>query len=62
MALAGWSTLLFLLFVVLRLFRRRPPARPTSSWPAAASPCPRFVASLVTTWYGGILGVGEYSW
>jgi len=23
---------------------------------------PAFVATLVTTWYGGILGVGEYSW
>ena len=23
---------------------------------------PGFVASLVTTWYGGILGVGEYGW
>jgi SSS family solute:Na+ symporter len=23
---------------------------------------PAFVASLVSTWYGGILGVGEYSW
>jgi SSS family solute:Na+ symporter len=23
---------------------------------------PAFVASLVATWYGGILGVGEYTW
>jgi len=23
---------------------------------------PAFVATLVTTWYGGILGIGEYSW
>lgn len=23
---------------------------------------PAFVATLVTTWYGGILGVGEYAW
>ncbi|UCE25140.1 MAG: hypothetical protein JSU74_03570, partial [Candidatus Zixiibacteriota bacterium] len=23
---------------------------------------PAFVASLVSTWYGGILGVGEYSY
>src|SRR5437763_6257946 len=23
---------------------------------------PALVATLVTTWYGGILGVGEYSW
>ncbi len=23
---------------------------------------PAFVASLVATWYGGILGIGEYSW
>src|SRR5512144_1801055 len=23
---------------------------------------PAFVATLVATWYGGILGVGEYSW
>ncbi|MCJ7752957.1 MAG: hypothetical protein MUP13_00190, partial [Thermoanaerobaculales bacterium] len=23
---------------------------------------PVFVATLVTTWYGGILGIGEYAW
>ena len=23
---------------------------------------PAFVATLVTTWYGGILGIGEYAW
>ena len=23
---------------------------------------PAFVATLVATWYGGILGIGEYSW
>ncbi|TMQ71901.1 MAG: sodium:solute symporter family protein, partial [Candidatus Eisenbacteria bacterium] len=23
---------------------------------------PAFVATLVATWYGGILGVGEYTW
>ena len=23
---------------------------------------PAFVATLVSTWYGGILGVGEYAW
>ena len=23
---------------------------------------PAFVATLVTTWYGGILGIGEYTW
>ena len=23
---------------------------------------PAFVATLVTTWYGGVLGIGEYTW
>ena len=53
---------LFLLWVVLRLFRR--PAAGEADFLVAGRrlTLPGFVASLVTTWYGGILGVGEYGW
>jgi SSS family solute:Na+ symporter len=54
--------ILFLLWVVWRLFRR--PARDEVDFLVAGRrlTLPGFVASLVTTWYGGILGVGEYGW
>jgi SSS family solute:Na+ symporter len=53
---------LFLLWIVLRLFR--PAAAAESDFLVAGRrlTLPGFVASLVTTWYGGILGVGEYGW
>jgi SSS family solute:Na+ symporter len=53
---------LFLLYVILRLFRR--PARDAADYIVAGRrlTLPAFVATLVTTWYGGILGVGEYTW
>jgi SSS family solute:Na+ symporter len=53
---------LFLLWIVLRLFRR--PATGEADYLVAGRrlTLPAFVASLVTTWYGGILGVGEYGW
>jgi SSS family solute:Na+ symporter len=53
---------LFLLAMVLRLFRR--PTRGSSDYILVGRrlTLPAFVATLVTTWYGGILGVGEYGW
>jgi len=53
---------LFLLYVVLRLFRQ--PGENEIDYLVAGRrlSLPGFVASLVTTWYGGILGVGEYGW
>ncbi len=59
---AGLVYLAFLLFVVLRLFRR--PAAGAVDYIVAGRrlTLPAFVATLVTTWYGGILGVGEYTW
>jgi len=60
--LAGLAYLLFLLFIVLRLFRK--PASGGADYIVAGRrlTLPAFTASLVTTWYGGILGVGEYTW
>jgi len=53
---------LFLIFAVLRIFRR--PARDAADYIVAGRrlTLPGFTASLVATWYGGILGVGEYAW
>jgi SSS family solute:Na+ symporter len=53
---------LFLLWMVARLFRR--PGAGEADYLVAGRrlTLPGFVASLVTTWYGGILGVGEYGW
>lgn len=53
---------LFLLFVVLRLFRA--PTEGAADYIVAGRrlTLPAFTASLVSTWYGGILGVGEYGW
>ena len=52
---------LFLLFIVLRLLRR--PVGGAVDYIVAGRrlTLPAFTASLVTTWYGGILGVGEYT-
>ena len=54
--------LLFLAYVVLRLFRA--PARNEADFIVAGRrlTLPAFVATLVASWYGGILGVGEYGW
>ena len=54
--------MLFLVYVVLRLFRR--PTGDEADFLVAGRrlTLPAFVATLVTTWYGGILGVGEYAW
>jgi len=53
---------LFLLYAIFRIFRR--PSRSTADYIVAGRrlTLPAFVATLVTTWYGGILGIGEYSW
>ncbi len=53
---------LFLVYVVLRLFRT--PSRNASDYIVAGRrlTLPGFVATLVASWYGGILGVGEYTW
>jgi len=61
-SLAGLVYLVFLLFIVLRLFRS--PATGAVDYIVAGRrlTLPAFTASLVTTWYGGILGVGEYTW
>ncbi len=52
----------FLLLMVLRLMGR--PAGDAADYIVAGRrlTLPAFTASLVTTWYGGILGVGEYTW
>ena len=58
----GIVYVLFLLYVVLRLVRR--PTQGEADYLVAGRrlTLPAFVASLVSTWYGGILGVGEYGW
>lgn len=52
----------FLAFAVLRLFRA--PARDQADYIVAGRrlTLPAFVATTVSSWYGGILGVGEYAW
>ncbi len=54
--------ILFLVYVVLRLFRR--PTGNAADYLVVGRrlTLPAFVATLVATWYGGILGVGEYAW
>jgi len=60
--LAGIAYLLFLAYIVLRLVRK--PVTGVADYIVAGRrlTLPAFTASLVTTYYGGILGVGEYSW
>lgn len=52
----------FLVFTVLRLFRA--PAQDADDYIVAGRrlTLPAFVATTVSSWYGGILGVGEYAW
>ena len=52
----------FLAGVWLRLFRRRGVGVVDYLVAGRAVTLPALVATLVTTWYGGILGVGEYSY
>lgn len=53
---------LFLVYVVLRIFRA--PSDNASDYIVAGRrlTLPGFVATLVASWYGGILGIGEYTW
>jgi len=60
-SLAGLAYLLFLAFVVLRLFRAPSGGDVDYILAGRRLTLPAFTASLVTTWYGGILGVGEYT-
>jgi SSS family solute:Na+ symporter len=61
-SLAGVAYAGFLLFVVLRLFRKPTTGAVDYIVAGRRLTLPAFTASLVTTWYGGILGVGEYTW
>ncbi len=60
--LAQLAYVAFLLFVVLRLLRSRSDGAADYIVAGRRLTLPAFTASLVTTWYGGILGVGEYTW
>ncbi|MFT5232225.1 MAG: SSS family solute:Na+ symporter [Candidatus Krumholzibacteriia bacterium] len=60
--LAGLVYLAFLLFIVIRLFRFSTSSAVDFIVAGRRLTLPAFTASLVTTWYGGILGVGEYTW
>jgi len=53
---------LFLLYVTARIFG--PKRQDVGEYLVAsrAVTLPGFVATLVSTWYGGILGVGEYTY
>ena len=61
-SLAGVVYAAFLLFVVLRLFRKPTSGAVDYIVAGRRLTLPAFTASLVTTWYGGILGVGKYAW
>jgi SSS family solute:Na+ symporter len=58
--------LILLYFAFLAAVWLRPPARRSDALEYLVAgrrvTLPAFVATLVATWYGGILGVGEYSW
>ena len=60
--LAQLAYAFFLLFVVLRLLRSHSSGAADYIVAGRRLTLPAFTASLVTTWYGGILGVGEYTW
>ncbi len=61
-SLAGAAYALFLLYAVARLFRKSASGAADYIVAGRRLTLPAFTASLVTTWYGGILGVGEYTW
>jgi solute:Na+ symporter, SSS family len=61
-SLAGVAYALFLLYAILRLFRKQASGATDYIVAGRRLTLPAFTASLVTTWYGGILGVGEYTW
>ncbi|NOZ79676.1 MAG: sodium:solute symporter family protein [Acidobacteria bacterium] len=47
---------------LILLSRSKPGRRPEYLLAGRRLTLPAFVATLVTTWYGGILGIGEYAW
>lgn len=53
---------LFLLYVLWRLFRPRAEGEGEYLLAGRSLTLPAFVATTVSSWYGGILGVGEYSY
>lgn len=53
---------LFLVYAIGRLFWRRSDNDADYIVLGRRLTLPAFVMTLVATWYGGILGVGEYSW
>jgi len=52
----------FLVYVVLRLFRPARGGEKEYLLAGRSLTLPAFVATTVSSWYGGILGVGEYSY
>ncbi len=60
-SLAGVFYALFLLYAVGRLFRKSATGAVEFIVASRGLTLPAFTASLVSTWYGGILGVGEYT-
>src|SRR5215831_15540115 len=60
-----WALIAFyflsLAWVWVRAFRRRPSAEDYVVAGRRVT-LPAFVATLVASWYGGILGVGEFTW
>jgi SSS family solute:Na+ symporter len=60
-----WATLayvLYLLYAVLRVLRKPTGGAVDYLVAGRRLTLPAFVATLVSTFYGGILGVGEYTW
>jgi len=54
--------ILFLAYAIVRLFWRQSGAAADYIVLGRRLTLPAFVMTLVATWYGGILGVGEYAW
>jgi len=52
---------IFVFYIGIRLLRERDSDLPNFLVAGRRLTLPAFVATLVSTWYGGILGVGEYS-
>ncbi|MBI5168792.1 MAG: sodium:solute symporter family protein [Candidatus Eisenbacteria bacterium] len=60
-----WALVVAYFAMLAVIWLRRFGARPSTEdyfVAGRAVTLPAFVATLVSTWYGGILGVGEYSW
>ncbi len=54
--------LVFLLFIAFRISREKRTGEESYLLDGRRLTLPSFVATTVSTWYGGILGVGEYSY